>query len=786
MNKIEEILIKFEPIKNKIESSSLNELMKSPSISILSLLKSNRMSNSLKNQKKEKTSLNRSNITNLENNPKSKSKDKNKFCTKIFTEQNNSNIINLPKGVSPLNIPQKNSTINSTNQYKQKNIGQNNNRNNINNGNYSNNNNSITPDNINLLELANGERDIQDVQKLYKDNHEKEEKMNMEKNINKNDEISKNNKDENNLSDNEIEEDLGLSDDEIENKEKNENQNKIEKFDKNLIMNKKESAINFNENIDMFANLMGDEDDLFNDNNDNSENLNNNENLNENNNNSNDDQRNNVSKSKNISSKNNEKEKNRNKKNNITGKNENTEKEKDNINNDNNLLVLSNSNKISIPLEEDFNDITDNNIDKEKNNKKENKSVNSPEKGEKIEKKKKEHKNLISKKNIKSKSCISSVVNNNHSNRIKKKIIMDDEEESLNNNKDTSNNLNLSLSKTKNENVYDENISDRKESIIDSNGNKFRLFIDYSPKENSPAKEGISDKTKKNINENDYDLLCIDNINKILNKMENKLKKENIEKKISEKCSQIINSIKNNQKDLDKRKKNTYLGILKILGNIFSFLCDIKKFKAYINEICQILEEIENYYIQIKKFAPEINNEPYHHNKKIVFKYIYSSLKLKNYDSNSLKDLISKNENIDIEKFVKIYKRYKRTSEHLIKEVKDFREKLNNPINKTKNNIDYRNKYESCPNHIQTSPNFMSYMKLFNHYSVVLSFVHDYKVFNEELERMKKNGKLGDTRRDKSMQINKNGVYNNLKNRERSRYKEIEKEREKEKEKEKK
>ena len=100
-------------------------------------------------------------------------------------------------------------------------------------------------------------------------------------------------------------------------------------------------------------------------------------------------------------------------------------------------------------------------------------------------------------------------------------------------------------------------------------------------------------------------------------------------------------------------------------------------------------------------------------------------------------------------------------------------------MNKTKFNIEFQKKYETCPTYIQTSPNFMNYMKLFNHYYIILNFFTDFKKFMNELDEIKKKDKLIDVKRDKSAQVNRNGVDNKSKNRERSRYKELEKEKEK-------
>jgi hypothetical protein len=329
---------------------------------------------------------------------------------------------------------------------------------------------------------------------------------------------------------------------------------------------------------------MGDDDDIFNDDNDdnNNENFHNNRHSNENNNNkdndSNEEQRNNISKSKIMPSENYEKEKNI--KHNIKNSNEQIKKEIDNNsvkeNNNNNILISSN-NKFFIPLEEDNDELIVNKLDKEKNNKNEFKALNNPTKKENIEKKKKEnHKIPISKKNIKSKSCINSGLTSNYPNKIYNKVIIDDEEEYFDNNKETSNDLYLSLSKTKNTNTkaYDDKITEQKETLISTEGNKFRFIFEDNFTNKKSLENDISEKNKKIINENEnYDLLCINNINKILNQIKNRLKKENIEIKINEICFKIISRLKDNQNDLNKRKKNTYFGILKILEHICSLLC---------------------------------------------------------------------------------------------------------------------------------------------------------------------------------------------------------------------
>jgi hypothetical protein len=365
---------------------------------------------------------------------------------------------------------------------------------------------------------------------------------------------------------------------------------------------------------------------------------------------------------------------------------------------------------------------------------------------------------------------------------------MDDEEEenidtnNNNNNKETTNDLFLSSSK-----INKEKIIEGKNSIIKNEGNKFTLLInnnDSTAKKPENNKQNLNiDKNNLNINKNNinenYDLLCINNISNILSQIKEKLKNENSDKKINNRCYEIIERINNDQIDLKKRKQNTYLGILKILELIFSLLCENKKCKMYYNEIINILDTIQKYYKTVKKYDISINNIQYNYNKKIAFKYIYSSLELKNYDYYKTK----KNnieENNELIKLAKLYRRYKKSSEYLNKEYKDFKERLINPSNKTKYNTSFLKKYETFILSIQTSPNFMSFMKLFNHYVLVLNFFNDIKLFNKELIEIQKKNKTIDSKREKSMQNNRNSFDDKINNRERSRYKEIEKEKEKE------
>ena len=823
MIRIEKISTKFNQLKNKLDNSHIDNLTKTGEQSILLLLNNKPKNFSFPSQKKEKKTINKQ--TN-ENNPNSKSKEK-KFLTQKVTEQNiqtNQNNNNISKDKSPINIPKTTNTSNNPT-----NINSNNTQGQIKpfqqNNNYKNNN-TNNPATINLLLLEYGEVKTQDVQKIFEvERNEEEKKLNME---DKNKKIEQNEEKNKNISDGDIEEDSFFFDDEIDNVEKKKKSTKKEANNNNniinssLFLNKKESLINFNQKFNIFdeTKMMRDEDDILNNNNDyydyytnpyNKKTDNFSPKYNEPNNNINNE---NTIKSKNkinnIKKKEKEKEKSKTKDKNINSINEiknnennKLEKEENNNNTNNNNLLIDNNRKFSILMTDDMNELNDN-FGEGKNKNKENNSLLTPtkkninENKDKIIKKKESHKNPIRKnlKNLKSKSCLNPAGNLNFSNKKNSKVIMDDEEEEnidVNNNKNietTPNDLFLSSSK-----INKEKITDGKNSILKTDGNKFTLLINNNEsrakkpdnKQNQNIDKNNSNINKNNINEN-YDLICINGIGTILSQIKEKLKNENNDKKIDNRCFEIIERINNNKTDLKKRKENTYLGILKILELLFSLLCENKKCKMYNNEILNILDIIQKYYKNVKKYDIIINNDQYYFNKKTAFKYIYSSLELKNYDYYSLKDKTKKNsieENNELIKLAKLYRRYKKSSEYLNKKYKDFKEKLNNPLNKTKYNISFLKKYETFNLTIQTSPNFMTYMKLFNHYVLVSNFFNDIKTFNGELKEVKKKYKTIDSKREKSMQINRNGFNDKINNRERSRNKEIEKEREKEKEKEK-
>ena len=797
MNEIEGLLTKFIKIKTKLKTKEINELTKEGKKSILSLL--------LKNQthfKEEKKPINKPEIDHKfnENYQNVKTKDKTKFRTKKYegpnmyinnSELNDSSPMIIHKN-NYTNIPQISRFNQVQTKYGQQNIEKklkkniiDNNQNNI-----TNSYNTNTAANINLLTIDNSEISKKEAEKYFEQERNEENKKNLAENNMKNQQKNINYHNDNNT-DNEFDDDFDLYDDEIE-KKNNKKTSKNEQIDnKSLVLFKKESNLDLNQPFNIFdmSNVMGVEEDnngedayyedkneYFNNNNCDFE-----------------EPRNRINKSKK-----NESENNRNK---FKEKNvKKFENENDNNNDiihndecDDNISEIQSKNNWKFCIE--IETLNDNNEEKNRNNEYQSLNNNMGNENMKIIKNKKKENhfiNPIKKHNIKSKSCLIPTLKNidsrNNSKIKTNKIIMDDEDERNydSNKKNTTNELLLSPS-IKNGRNMEEKIFNGKESLISNKGTKFRLVFDNDitpPKVNK--NKNISN--SNNNNKEDYDILCINDIHNILNEIERKMKKEDSQKKINDRCYQIINKIKNNETELQRRKKNTYLGILNILEILFSLLYNNKTCKKYIHEIFQILSCIQKYYKDIKKYDISINNIEYYYKKKIAFKYIYSSLELKNYDNNTLKELTKKSNNEEnnnnVIKLAKIYKRYRKTSEFLNKELKEFKEKINDPLYINEYNSQFQNKYESCLTCIQTSPHFMTYMKLFNHYNIILNFCRDYNTLKEELENKKKD-KIFEGKREKSVQINRNGTDVKEKNRERSRYKEREREKEIEKAKEK-
>ena len=199
----------------------------------------------------------------------------------------------------------------------------------------------------------------------------------------------------------------------------------------------------------------------------------------------------------------------------------------------------------------------------------------------------------------------------------KKKVVIDDEEDEVFNYKVPNYNKKDLLLSSPKKNDESKNNTDIKETIIKNEGNKFTLVVGNDTKiinsKKSSSMKNIKSlkyngsskkdfKSSKNINSNNtsenknkinsinknkngsqnesnknnkdnnnYDESCIKIIQEILNEIKRKLSNENSEKTAIEKCFDKIDDIKQ-QNDYLRRKKRTFLNIIKILQILLSNL----------------------------------------------------------------------------------------------------------------------------------------------------------------------------------------------------------------------
>ena len=797
MKRIEDQTNKFNQIKKKLQFSDQMKLTESPKKSILEIInfpktKSHFILNSFPSVRS---------VYELNKNKETKIKEKNKFFTKKYPEQNENKEIKAKELTQNEKIGNYNQNKNDTNSIVQKLVKANLTQNNAE---------EIKPESygakINLLNIENEEYGKNEVNKLFKEERIKEEKkiLDKDKDTNeKNNEIQQNNisKKKKYMSDEEDEEI------EIDNSNLKNNNEILKKF---FVLSKKESGINFSQSFDLF-----DESKMIKDNEnsfynmeefeDNYNNIKENDNKNENN------DENNI----NI---------------NPLQKKENQNKENDAVENNSSTL------KICIPKD-------DNNF-----------AIKMPLDDNKIkEKKYLGKKTKISEKpTIKKPTILKNEQKINREQKIKhnipknnNKVILDEDEEEGKDYADKSkkkNNINNILFKSPISKIEQKN--NNVEPFLTKEGNKFTLMLESETKnseknnklptneneknkksiknqssDSTPKKNKNIDSQTKNINIDDknnnnknkinlinknkngspnipskdiiinekYESKFLNDINKILMKIDERLSKEKIDKNFMKDCFKTYDIIKNTINNPTKNK-NIYLQILSIMKNIFYNLYENKICKNYVTEMNHIFESVEKYFKEIKN-DKVLNNNSLFTKRKIAFKYAFAKLELKNMDEIFLKGIIPKtnnenNNNNEIEgdnnsmkKFTKISKRYIKTSKYMLKELKEFREKINN--SQIKNMF---KKYESCPADIQMSPHFMSYNRLFYHCYIILSFYNDYKKLNEEINEKNKSPNSkdkidNDKNKNKSNQIkhNLNGYGQTMKFKEKESDKSVDK-----------
>ena len=372
---------------------------------------------------------------------------------------------------------------------------------------------------------------------------------------------------------------------------------------------------------------------------------------------------------------------------------------------------------------------------------------------------------------------------NPNSSKSKTKIIDDDEDEEFSSKKKKPQKNNTTKKK--------------EESLVTGEGSKISInFGDIiesdiktnkknnSPKdisiniESAPEKKGTNNNIHINNNNNNivnnYDMTCLDNINSILEQINEKLKNEKKEFKENnsmQKCFNLINEIKKgeyNFNNLIKRKKDTYINVFKLLKILFYFFSENNISKNFLNEIVAICISVQKYYKNVKDLDNSINKMDNFYNRKLYFKYAFSKLELRNYDKQNLKELLSNYHNNEINnsstnnntdkmvKFIKITKRYLKTSLILLKEAKT---NLDNIKKEPKNESNSKNieKYEIIYKDIRSSSHVMAYNRLFRHFYYIFSLLDEPQKKEEET---KKKENHDERKKGKSMQVHKNGIQN--------------------------
>ena len=755
MKKIEEQTTKFNKIKTKLQNNEINKLTSSINNSILDFM----------NVQKTKNSFISNSLSSVQNNyeikknNETKIKEKNRFFTKKYPEQNKNKDIKAKEITQNEKAEKflKNTIIQTPNiqNLAKTNIIDKKGK-------------EIIPESdgasITLLNMENGDYKRNEINRIF-ERERKEEVKNSLSNINKekneqNNEIPQNDNSTKKkyMSDEE--------DEEIE-IEKNKNGIKTNEIMKNfLILSKKESEIKYPQNFSIFdeskmvkdnENSFDDIEEVF-DNNNNK--IHENENFDENKNNINinplqriENQNQNKENDNNIFSDglkicipkdgfnfdlkmsldNNKSKENKYlgrktkitekpfRKSSLTSKNEHSanfeQKSKGNIPKNYNKVILDDEDE-----EEDKAYIDKNQKEKIKNNI--NSSLFKSPKS-KIEQKSNNDETFIKHEGTKITLMLGSETKNNEKNN---KLISN---ENKNNNSDKKPIKSKSTDSTPKKS--NDLISQTKTMNIDNKNNMNKNKINLINKN----KNGSQKTPRKDINNSDnYELQCLNNINNILIKISERLSEEKIDKNFMKNCLEICDTIKNMINNPSK-KKSIYFQFLLIMKNLFLNISENKVSKNYINEINQIFELIEQYFKIIKKDKALYDSSSFT-KRKFAFKYAFAKLELKNMDEIFLKGIIpktndeknneSRSDSNSLIKFTRISKRYLKTSKFLLKELKEFREKMNNSQMKNK----YK-KYESCPADIQMSPHFMSYNRLFYHCYIILSFYNDYNKLNEEL-----------------------------------------------------
>ena len=134
-------------------------------------------------------------------------------------------------------------------------------------------------------------------------------------------------------------------------------------------------------------------------------------------------------------------------------------------------------------------------------------------------------------------------------------------------------------------------------------------------------------------------------------------------------------------------------------------------------------------------------------NRKLYFKYAFSKLELRNYNKSNLKELCPSSNNNEINnssantdkmiKFIKLTKRYLKTSSIILKEVKTNLENIRKEP-KTESNSKIKDNYDIIYKDIQSSSHLMAFNRLFHHFYCLFSLLDESPKKEEETKKKRK------------------------------------------------
>ena len=217
----------------------------------------------------------------------------------------------------------------------------------------------------------------------------------------------------------------------------------------------------------------------------------------------------------------------------------------------------------------------------------------------------------------------------------------------------------------------------------------------------------------------EYDLLCLSMLDGIVPKIQTKYTpKPNLNFSVSFEFENIKSTIVTLGKVETKlRIKLITQKTMKLLFRLFNLFENSTKPYSHLLDTLNILDIINTFQHRTKiQYLKEKEIPLYFTVIKIAFKYIYSLFKIKMYDSKYLKEIINQNEDKSLIKFAKIYKSYMNATS-----------KLKNLIEKSLENDKTKQKsYEPLLFYLEYNPNTIKYSRCFKLGKKFIEFIFEY------------------------------------------------------------